>query len=74
MWSGECGACTILLDGKPVNACLLLAVEADGREILTIEGLSNGSELDQLQIAFISKGALQCGYCTPGMIMATKGF
>lgn len=70
---GECGACTILLDGKPVNACLLLAVEADGREILTIEGLSNGSELDQLQIAFISKGALQCGYCTPGMIMATKG-
>ncbi|MCF6465454.1 (2Fe-2S)-binding protein [Clostridium sp. Cult2] len=70
---GECGACTILLDGKPVNACLLLAVEADGREIFTIEGLSNGSELDQLQIAFISKGALQCGYCTPGMIMAAKG-
>ncbi|SCG82352.1 carbon-monoxide dehydrogenase small subunit [Proteiniborus sp. DW1] len=70
---GECGACTILLDGKPVNACLVLAVDADGRDILTIEGLSNGTELDKLQASFITHGALQCGYCTPGMIMAAKG-
>lgn len=70
---GECGACTILLDGKPVNSCLLLAVDADGRDILTIEGLSNGTELDKLQASFITNGALQCGYCTPGMVMAAKG-
>lgn|SRR5699024_8352589 len=70
---GECGACTILLDGRPVNACLLLAVEAHGKEIMTIEGLSSGIELDELQTAFIESGGLQCGYCTPGMIMATKG-
>lgn len=70
---GECGACTILLDGKPVNSCLVLAVDADGRDILTIEGLSNGTELDKLQASFITHGALQCGYCTPGMIMAAKG-
>lgn len=70
---GECGACTILLDGKPVNSCLLLAVEADGKEIVTIEGLSNGDQLDELQMSFITNGALQCGYCTPGMIMSAKG-
>ncbi|SDY77034.1 carbon-monoxide dehydrogenase small subunit [Proteiniborus ethanoligenes] len=70
---GECGACTILLDGKPVNSCLVLAVDADGRDILTIEGLSNGTELDNLQASFITHGALQCGYCTPGMVMAAKG-
>ncbi len=70
---GECGACTILLDGRPVNACLLLAVEAHGREIMTIEGLSNGTELDKLQLSFIESGGLQCGYCTPGMVMTVKG-
>jgi len=70
---GECGACTVLLDGKPVNSCLVLAVDADGRDILTIEGLANGNQLDKLQASFIKHGALQCGYCTPGMIMAAKG-
>ncbi|MGF7060930.1 (2Fe-2S)-binding protein [Brassicibacter mesophilus] len=70
---GECGACTVLVDGKPVNACLMLAVDADGRDILTVEGLANGNELDQLQMSFITNGALQCGYCTPGMIMSAKG-
>lgn len=70
---GECGACTVLVDGKPVNACLMLAVDADGRDILTVEGLANGNELDQLQMSFITNGALQCGYCTPGMVMSAKG-
>ncbi len=69
---GECGACTVLLNGKPVNSCLLLAVEADGQDILTIEGLSSGDTLDDLQISFIENGALQCGYCTPGMVITAK--
>ncbi|MCD6434889.1 MAG: (2Fe-2S)-binding protein [Clostridiales bacterium] len=69
---GECGACTVLLNGKPVNSCLLLAVEAEGQEILTIEGLSTGDTLDDLQISFIENGALQCGYCTPGMVITAK--
>ncbi|KAB3532087.1 (2Fe-2S)-binding protein [Alkaliphilus serpentinus] len=70
--AGECGACTILVDRKPINACLMLAVEADGKEILTIEGLSVNNKLDQIQQAFIDHAALQCGYCTPGMIMSGK--
>lgn len=69
---GECGACTILMNGKPVNSCLVLAVEADGKDILTIEGLRQGSNLHPLQISFISHGAIQCGYCTPGMILSAK--
>ncbi len=68
---GECGACTVLLDGRPVNACLVLAASVDGREVRTIEGLA-GKELDRLQQAFIEEGAVQCGFCTPGMLMSAK--
>jgi carbon-monoxide dehydrogenase small subunit len=71
---GECGACTILLDGKAVNACLVLAIEANGHEIITIEGLGGPAGLDPLQQAFIDCGAVQCGFCTPGMIMAARYF
>lgn len=67
---GECGACTVLLDDKPVNSCLTLAVEADGREIRTIEGVARSGELHPIQRAFIEKWGLQCGFCTPGMIMS----
>jgi carbon-monoxide dehydrogenase small subunit len=65
-----CGACTVLLDGRPVSACTLLAFEARGRTVQTIEGLSNGDHLHPVQEAFLEHGALQCGFCTPGMIMA----
>lgn len=70
--SGECGSCTIILDGKPVNSCLILGVEVDGSEILTIEGLRQGEELHPIQKAFIHFGAIQCGFCTPGMIISAK--
>lgn len=70
--AGECGACTVLMDGDAVNACLVLAVEANGREILTIEGLAKNGKLDDLQVSFIDNAALQCGFCTPGMIMTAK--
>ena len=69
---GECGACTVIMNGKSVNACLVLAPEADGKEITTIEGLADGGKLDPIQQAFYEIGGLQCGFCTPGMIMSTK--
>lgn len=69
---GECGACTILLDSKAVKSCLLFAVQADGRKILTIEGVGAKGALDPLQDAFVQYHGLQCGYCTPGMILATR--
>ncbi|MDT3671841.1 MAG: (2Fe-2S)-binding protein [Aromatoleum sp.] len=67
---GECGACTVLINGVPMNSCLMLAVEADGQEITTIEGIARNGELSPLQKAFIEKWGLQCGFCTPGMIMS----
>ena len=70
---GECGACTVLLNGKPVTACLVLAVEADGCEVQTIEGEAGNGKLSILQQAFIDAGAVQCGFCTPGMIMSARG-
>lgn len=70
---GECGACTVLIDGKPVHACLTLAAQLGGREVTTIEGLEKIGELDLLQRCFVEETAIQCGYCTTGMIMAAKG-
>ena len=67
---GECGACTVILDGEPVNSCLVFAAQCDGRDVLTIEGLGENGELDRIQRAFVEAGAVQCGYCTPGMIMS----
>lgn len=69
---GECGVCTVLLDGLPVRSCLLLAVDVRGRKITTIEGLAQGDKLHPLQTAFIEQGAIQCGFCTPGMILSAK--
>ena len=72
---GQCGTCTVLLDGRPVNSCLYLAVEAQGREILTIEGLARaGGALHPIQKAFVEHGGVQCGFCTPGLILAAKSF
>ncbi len=69
---GECGACTIIVDGRSINACLMPAVDLDGREVLTVEGLWGDDGLNAVQQAFIDKGAVQCGFCTPGMIMQTR--
>jgi carbon-monoxide dehydrogenase small subunit len=69
---GECGACTVLLDGNPVNSCLVLAREVDGHDVVTIEGLDKAGKLHPIQQKFIEKWAIQCGYCTPGMVMAAK--
>ena len=69
---GECGACTVMLDGKPVNSCCTLAVECEGRDVVTVEGIAKNGQLHPIQKQFIEKWALQCGYCTPGMIMSAK--
>jgi aerobic-type carbon monoxide dehydrogenase small subunit (CoxS/CutS family) len=71
---GNCGSCTVLLDGQAVNSCLIFAIEADGRNVTTIEGLAESGELHPLQKAFIEEGAVQCGFCTPGMILTAKAF
>jgi carbon-monoxide dehydrogenase small subunit len=70
--TGDCGACSMIVDGRLITACLMLAPEADGREVLTIEGLARNGDLHPVQQAFIDAGGVQCGFCTPGMIMAAK--
>jgi len=70
--AGECGACTVLLDGSPVTACLVLAAEVDGRSVETVEGEAKEGDLSSLQKAFIEEGAIQCGFCTPGMILSAR--
>lgn len=70
--TGECGACTVILDGKAVLSCMTLAVEVQGKGILTIEGISRDGELHPIQRSFVEHGAIQCGYCTPGMILSAK--
>jgi len=69
---GDCGTCTVILDGETVNSCLVLAVQADGKEVVTVEGLETVQGPHPLQQAFVEKGAIQCGYCTPGMILSAK--
>jgi len=68
--AGECGACTVLMNGEPVNSCMVLAAECDGAEIVTVEGLAKGGKLTQLQDAIIKSGGVQCGFCTPGMLIS----
>jgi len=69
---GDCGSCTVLLDGRPVNSCITLALEADGREVTTVEGVAQFGELDKIQDAFLDHSAVQCGYCTSGMVLSAK--
>jgi len=68
--AGECGACTVLVDGEPVNSCMMLAVEVDGREVTTVEGLAREDRLSAMQEAFVEHSALQCGFCTPGVLIS----
>jgi carbon-monoxide dehydrogenase small subunit len=70
--AGECGACTVLVNGEPVNACMMLAVEAQGAEVLTVEGLAQEGRLSALQQAFVDEGGVQCGFCTPGMLISAR--
>ena len=70
--AGECGACTVLLNGEPVNSCLVLAVECDGQELVTVEGLVHDSQLDPLQEALVEAGGVQCGFCTPGVLISAR--
>jgi aerobic carbon-monoxide dehydrogenase small subunit len=69
---GDCGACTVILNGQPVNSCLVLAVQSNGSEVLTVEGLAENGKLHPIQQSFVDKGAIQCGFCTPGMILSAK--
>lgn len=70
--AGECGACTVLINGEPVNSCMMLAVECDGAEITTVEGLAHDKQLDPLQEAMIQEGGVQCGFCTPGILISAR--
>jgi len=70
--NGQCGACTVIMDHKAINSCCILALQADGKSIYTIESLSKGGNINYIQEAFVEEGAIQCGFCTPGMIMSTK--
>jgi len=70
--TGDCGACSLIVDGRLITSCLMLAVQADGRDIISVEGISSNGDLDTVQRAFIDKGGVQCGYCTPGMIVAAR--
>jgi len=71
--AGECGACTVLMNGEPVNSCMVLAVECEGSEIVTVEGLAHDGQLDPIQQAIIRHGGVQCGFCTPGVLMSARG-
>ncbi len=71
--AGECGACTVLLDGKPVTSCMVLAAQVDGREVTTVEGLSSGRRVDPIIQELVTQGAVQCGYCIPGIVVAARG-
>jgi len=70
--AGECGACTVIMNGEPVNSCMVLAVECDGAQVTTVEGLAHDDQLDPVQEAIIAQGGVQCGYCTPGVLMSAK--
>ncbi len=70
--AGECGACTVMMNGEPVNSCMVLAVECDGAKVVTVEGLANDGQLDVLQKTIIEKGGVQCGFCTPGMLISAR--
>ena len=70
--AGECGACTVIMNGEPVNSCMVLAAECDGAQVTTVEGLAHDDQLDPVQEAIIAQGGVQCGYCTPGVLMSAK--